>query len=152
MYRKIVLFFSLLVLSHYASASILSFASTLAKMDVNSASFFMSAYNQKEQFVEDDRNFYKAKKLLPVTYEVYTLTDMEKSDDSIYLEIDVKDQSIVNMWHTEPKKLKKKFYNGVCRIFRKYNFKTIKDVTVKFSSYDTYLTTIQQKKSSCKKK
>ncbi len=138
---------------NHASAknSLAQMTELLSKLDDRTAGFVMNLMMQKEEMIENDKNFEKAKSYLPVTYENYQLRDMEKSDHELMLFFNTTDPKVPELWKKDQNKFKLKFYKGVCKGFKKYNFRKIDEITISIEFEGKVLTTLNQKKDSCNK-
>lgn len=132
-----------------AKNNLLEMSQMMSKLDDHTAAFLLSLMVQKEQLIENDQYFDKAKELLPITYENYQLKEMNKSDHELMLVFDTKDQKVPELWKANQDQFKLKFFKGVCKGFKKYNFKKIDEVTISVEVEGKPLTTLNQKKSSC---
>lgn len=132
-----------------AKTNLMELNSVLNKLDPNTSSFLLKLIVQKEQIIENDRYFAEARKLLPVTYDNYHLTEMSKSDHELFLIFNTEDPKVPELWKTNRDQIKLKFFKAVCKGFTKYRFKKMDEVTVTVNYNSKHLTSLNLKKSSC---
>ncbi len=146
----IVIFASLLTFNAEAKSNFGNTASLLNQVDAKSAVFILNLMKYKEKFIDDDKFFNSAKKLLPVTVKKYTLEDMSKDNGILYLKFTTNDENIPILWKENQEKYLQEFTDRLCKIFKKGRIKTVNQVNASVYYNGDLLTEQSQKASDCK--